>query len=279
MVDLLTWLVSNWLAGEDRVSGVRAAAEANRRGVGGIINYLGEHTGLSDVELIVEEYLALLALMAKKKVDSSVSVKPTQIGLDAGATVFQRNLEMIVEEAERLGIFVWVDMESYKYLDDTLDVYHRVIDRFGNVGVAIQAYLHRSEGDIRRLLSSGGRIRICKGAYRESAEVALRKSADIVENFSRLLRILFEEGDNFAIATHDKVLIGEALSLSRRYRRDFEVQMLKGVRDDLKNMLIQKGHRISEYIPYGENWLPYVLRRFRERKSSVLLILKSIIQR
>lgn len=279
MVDLLTWLVSNWLAGEDRVSGVRAAAEANRRGVGGIINYLGEHTGLSDVELIVEEYLALLTLMAKKKVDSSVSVKPTQIGLDAGATVFQRNLEMIVEEAERLGIFVWVDMESYKYLDDTLDVYHGVIDRFGNVGVAIQAYLHRSEGDIRRLLSSGGRIRICKGAYRESAEVALRKSADIVKNFSRLLRILFEEGDNFAVATHDEMLIGEALSLSSRYRRDFEFQMLKGVKDNLKNMLIQKGYRISEYIPYGENWLPYVLRRFRERKSSILLILKSIIQR
>ena len=279
MVGLLTRLVSNWLAGEDRVSGVKAAAEANRRGVEGIINYLGEHTGLSDVELVVEEYLALLALMAKKKVDSSVSVKPTQIGLDAGATVFQRNLERIVEEAERLGIFVWVDMESYKYLDDTLEVYHRVIDRFGNVGVAIQAYLHRSEGDIRRLLSSGGRIRLCKGAYRESAEVALRKSADIVENFSRLLRILFEEGDNFAVATHDEVLIGEALSLSSRYRRDFEFQMLKGVKDDLKNMLIQKGHRISEYIPYGENWLPYVLRRFRERKSSILLILKSIIQR
>ena len=254
-----------------------AARNANERKIHAILNRLGEHT--PDRELIqqyVEEYLKLLETIQGENLQATISVKPSQIGLAAEIPLYQDNLLKIIAKAEEEGRFVWIDMENSPYTESTVEIYRELLGTHKDLGLCLQANMKRTENDLRDLLPRGGKIRLVKGAYPENGEVAFKRRSELNANYLRLMHILFEQHGFFAIGTHDEKMITEAKKLSRDHKADFEFQLLKGIRDDLKSSLLANGFRVSEYIPYGPEWYNYSKRRMRERKRNILLLIRSI---
>jgi len=234
-------------------------------------------TSREETDAAAEEYIKILNEIRSRNIQSCISIKPTQLGLAIDKTLYKSHLERIVRNAESLGNFVWIDMESSGYTADTVGFYLDLRRNFDNVGIAIQAYSRRSEEDVGRVVDSGGAVRLCKGAYNESPEVVYKKRKQIDENYSKLMRILFERSRGFAIATHDEKLIEEACRLSNVHHADFEFEMLMGIRDKKKLELVDRGYRVSEYIPFGRSWWAYSVRRIREHKSNIFLLARSLI--
>lgn len=272
-------IARQWIAGNTMDEALQYARDANRKGMDAIINRLGEHmTSREQIEKTVQEYLALIAGMASHKISGGISVKPTQVGLAKGAEGCAQNLERIIGTALSSQSFVWIDMESSEYTDDTIRIYLGLFEKYERVGLALQANLKRTENDMRKLLDRGGKIRLVKGAYREGRRNALTTRGEVDTNYKKLVSVLFSDGNEFAIATHDSAMIDLAVSLSKKFERKFEFQMLKGIRDEIKPVLRDKGFSVSEYIPYGTNWLPYSIRRLKERKRNILLLGSSFLQ-
>jgi proline dehydrogenase len=209
-------------------------------------------------------------------INSSLSIKLTQLGLDIGKDLCSSNVEKIVCSAVSRNIFVWIDMENSPYTEDTIDIYLEMIKKYNNVGIAIQSNLKRSQEDVKRIAAEGGVIRLVKGAYREKSDIAYTSRREVTINFSKLMGYLFYKSNSFAIATHDERLINEALEANKAHKKRLEFQMLMGVREELKNQLVKKGQNVVDYIPYGKAWFPYTTRRVMERKRNILLILRSI---
>jgi proline dehydrogenase len=199
------------------------------------------------------------------------------VGLSISEKQCIENLDTIIEIALQSQSFVWIDMESSEYTDNTIKIYQNLFEKYERLGVAIQANLKRSQNDLELLLKKGSKIRLVKGAYHESVKNAYKTKHEVDKNYEKLMNTLFEQGNEFAIATHDSKLIEKAIDLSKKYERKFEFQMLKGIRDELKPILTKKGFLVSEYIPYGTNWLPYSIRRLRERKRNILLLGSSFL--
>src|SRR5574337_822413 len=265
-------IAKQWIAGNTMEEALRYAKDANKKGMNAIINKLGEHmTSKDQIENTVSEYLKLVSNIHKSRVSGGISVKPTQVGLAKSVNECTENLEKIIGEAVASQSFVWIDMESSEYTDDTIKIYLGLFEKYERVGIAIQANLKRTERDLKVLLEHGAKIRLVKGAYRESKRNSFKTRQEVDRNYKKLTSILFSEGNEFAIATHDSTMIEIAGNLSRKYGGKFEFQMLKGIRDDLKPLLIKDGFAISEYIPYGTNWLPYSIRRLKERKRNILV--------
>ena len=214
--------------------------------------------------------------MQEEKIDGTISVKPSQLGLAANPSLYSRNLLRIIERAETYEEFVWIDMENSPYTEATLKIYTEILPSHRHLGVCLQANMKRTESDLKDLIPRGGIIRLVKGAYPESAELAYKKRSDVDANYVRLMTLLFEGGGQFAIGTHDGKLIDKARDLAKEEKRDFEFQLLKGIRDDIKPTLVEEGYRVSEYVPYGPEWYNYSKRRMRERKRNILLLLRSI---
>ncbi len=256
---------------------MHAARNANERRIHAILNRLGEHT--PDRKLIqqyVEEYLKLLETIQSENLQATISVKPSQIGLAAEISLYRENLLKIIAKAEAEGRFVWIDMENSPYTESTVESYRNLIGKHKDLGLCLQANMKRTESDMRDLLPRGGKIRLVKGAYPENGEVAFKRRSELNANYLRLMHMLFEHGGFFAIGTHDEKMMSEAKNLSRDHKTDFEFQLLKGIRDDLKSSLLADGFRVSEYIPYGPEWYNYSKRRMRERKRNILLLIRSI---
>lgn len=276
---LLVRLAGQWVAGERREDALRVARAVNARGVGAIINHLGEHyRDRAAVDATLREYRALLEGMRNAGVRGSVSVKPTQFGILFDREYALERLAELLEAARADGRMLWLDMEAASTKEDTLWVYERLLDRRAEVGVCLQANLHRTREDLRRLLRRGGRIRLTKGAYRETPEVAYARRADIDREFLARLEELFQAGGIFAVASHDERMIAKTVELAAKHPVPFEFQMLQGVRASLATELASKGHRVSEYIPYGPNWLPYFSRRLRERPRNVVTMVRSFVE-
>jgi proline dehydrogenase len=277
--NLLFHLAKHWIAGETYHDAINRAKYSNALNISSIINLLGENT--TDQRIVnstTAEYLQILMdIHAQMDLRACISVKPTQLGLNINKTLFKEQLTRIVQTAKSLENFVWLDMEASGHKDFTIEAYLEILHSFDNVGVAIQAYLKRSIEDLNRLLDSGATIRLVKGAYNEPPELVYKRKAQINENYHRLMKVLFERGNRFAIATHDEKLIEEAIGLSRTHSTNFEFEMLMGIRDKKKMELVSHGHRVSEYIPYGKDWWQYSMRRIREHKSNVLLLARSLI--
>lgn len=275
---VLLRVAGRWIAGTDLESAMVDAKKANEKGLGAIVNYLGEEiTDPSVAEAHLAQYLRLQETMKSEGVRGFVSVKLTQFGLGMDEGGARNRLEKAVVNSERLGQQLWMDMEGSKFTDKTLQMYLEVLDSHKQVGVALQSYLRRSESDLKGLLDRGGRVRLVKGAYREPPEVAFPSRREVTANYSSLMKILFERGDHFAIATHDGEMVDEAKRLAGSSHADFEFEMLKGIRDDLKKELVSSGYKVSEYLPYGEEWYPYSKRRLSEHPSNVLLLLRSLV--
>lgn len=278
MEKILFGVAKQWIAGNTIDDALTAAQNSYKNGMNVIINKLGEyHTSKNQIESTISEYHTTMASFRKWKVRGAISVKPTQIGLMKSKKECLSNFEILIRAAAKSQTFVWLDMESSDHTDETIQIYENLLARYERLGIAIQANLMRSEGDLTDLLSMGGKIRLVKGAYRENSNVSFRSKQKVDQNYLRLMRILFENANEFGIATHDSTMIDRATELSKKHEKKFEFQMLRGIRDELKPILIKKGFSLSEYIPYGTNWLPYSIRRLKERKRNILLLGSSFI--
>jgi len=274
-----------WIAGYSNIDAIADARKSNQNGMSAILNYLGEgNTDKFQIDRSVSEYFTLLDLLKSNNIRGSISVKPSQIGLGVGYDVCLENFRKISEKAKQTGHFMWIDIENSNYVQDTLSLYLEVLRKNRDTGVAIQSYLRRSQSDLLHLMENSANIRIVKGAYSEEKDRAYQSNNEITQNFSRIMKLIFKEPSYngiVAIATHDSKLIDGALALSDKKSKiiqNLQFQLLKGVRDELKQQLVRKGHVVSEYIPYGEKWLQYSLRRIRERKRNILLLARSLIQ-
>jgi proline dehydrogenase len=217
-------------------------------------------------------------------IKSNASLKLTQMGLDVDEDLCFENLNRICSTAQTLGNFVRIDMESTAYTDRTLDLFRRLWHKSGyrNVGVVLQAYLYRTEEDVREMNHLGARVRLCKGAYNEPADVAFPRKADVDRNYAKLAALLLREGNYPGIATHDARLI----EFVKRYAAShgiapdkFEFQMLYGVRRELQVDLVQQGYNMRVYVPYGHEWYPYFMRRLAERPANVVFVVGNLMRR
>lgn len=277
---LLFQIAKHWIAGETYEEAMKRAERSNATNVLAILNLLGEDvTAQAQVAAATAEYIEVLKTLTTRKIRGCISVKPTQLGLSIDRKLYGESMNTILSTAKSLGTFVWVDMEGSPYTTDTVESYLEFLRKFDNVGVAIQAYLKRSKEDVDRVLDAKGVIRLVKGAYKESPTIAFKRKAQTTENFSSLMKEMFERGSRFAIATHDEKLIEEAATLGKARAVDFEFEMLMGIRDAKKLELAQRGFQVSEYIPYGKGWWGYSVRRIREHKSNILLLARSLISR
>jgi len=271
-------LAKNWIAGKSVSEALGCSELANAKGFSVILNYLGEEVETqNEVEKTLKEYKHLLDLLQPNKIVGCISAKLTQLGLKIDEDYCRKNLVDIIGHANRLGRFVWIDMESSRFTDDTINIYKTVFSTNKNIGICIQSYLRRSEHDIEELLRIDGKIRLVKGAYNEPATIAYKTRKDIDKNYVRLMERLFKTSVSvFSVATHDDKLINEAIRMSEKYSKNFEFAFLKGVRDTLKLQLVKEAYRVTEYIPYGQNWMPYSIRRMREKPSNFLLLARSL---
>ncbi|GIU71403.1 MAG: proline dehydrogenase [Candidatus Nitrosocaldaceae archaeon] len=273
---LLTKIAKHWIAGNSLEDAIESVKSANKLGIHAIINYLGEHIiDKSIIDHTVEEYIEILDKIDEEKLDCSISLKPTQLGLDITYDEYYKNINKILEYANKK--FVWIDMESYSYLDSSIESYLQLLKSYDNIGIAVQAYLRDITVYVAELLDANASIRLVKGAYREDANIVFKSKGMVDRNYIKIMQLLFKYGNYFAIATHDQKIIDEALKLSKIYKTRFEFQMLKGIRDDLKKILVSKGYSVGEYIPYGSKILEYSLRRIKEHPTNILLLVRSLI--
>jgi len=279
MEKFLLKFAKQWIAGDDIEDALISAKEAYKNGRHAIINKLGEYHKTKDpIEKTIIEYDKIISSFRKWKVRGAISVKPTQIGMSINNTTCLNSFKKLIDSASNSHVFVWIDMESSEHTDDTIQLYYDLFSRYERLGIAIQANLKRSIDDVNDLIRYGAKIRIVKGAYRENSKIAYKTRDEVDQNFLKIMKLLFKDANEFGIATHDSKLIDDAISLSKKYPKKFEFQLLKGVRDELKSELVKQGFIVSDYIPYGTNWLPYSIRRLRERKRNIFLLGSSFIQ-
>jgi len=245
-------------------------------------NHLGEHVRSADVAaMAARDYLAAIEAVAAAGMECKVSVKLSQIGLELDRDLCLTHLRTILTSAAAHGGFVRIDMEGSAMLDATLGVFEAMWDEgHRNVGVVLQAYLRRTETDLRRVIARGGSVRLCKGAYKEPSTIAYRDKADVDAAFLRLMRVLLAEGTRPAIATHDPRMHDAAREVTRELGLDagrFEFQMLYGVRRDLQARLRDDGYRVRIYVPFGPEWYPYFMRRLAERPENVRFVMTSLL--
>jgi proline dehydrogenase len=270
-------VAKHWISGADQDAAIKDAKRANSRGMGVVVNFLGEETtDMSEADRSVQEYMSVQKRMASEGVDGFASVKLTQFGLLVDEAEAAKRATALLDSAGKLGQNLWVDMERSSVVDATLRVYSQLVSRSKRVGVALQSYLKRSEADLNSILDMGGTVRLVKGAYKEGADVSYPHD-EVNEHFRKMMATLFERGDNFAIGTHDNSLIKEAKRMAEKSGAKFRFEMLKGIREDLKPELIASGYKVSEYLPYGDRWYAYSMRRIKEHPSNVWLLLRSIV--
>ena len=257
---------------------IRVAKEANERGIEAVVNHLGEHyREKAPVEATTREYLQLLASMRSERIRGEVSIKPTQFGVFIEKEYALSQMLPVLDASKADGRVLWLDMESAATTDDTIWLCERLLERYGRVGICLQANLKRTTSDLERLIRNRARIRLVKGAYKEAAEGAYRSRAEIDRAYAEHLGTLFTQARDFAVASHDGRMIERALALAKEHPTPFEFAMLQGVRDPLKAELVSQGHRVAEYIPYGPHWLPYFTRRLRERPRNVMTMARSFV--
>jgi len=278
--------VSKFMPGERLEDAMEAAAAQQQQGIGTIFTKLGENlTRIEEAEEVTKHYLDVLDKVKAAGLRAQVSVKPTQLGLDLDKELCYRNLQRLVDRAAERDNFVWIDMESSPYVDPTLDLFRRTRARSPLIGIALQAYLYRTEKDIESLIPLGAAIRIVKGAYLEPPSVAYPKKPDVDENFYKLCcRLVADDaqkaGGLLHIATHDPVLVDRLASFIDQHKvpaRAYEYAMLYGIQRPLQQRLVRAGRPLRVLIAYGEYWFPWYMRRLAERPANVWFVVKNVL--
>ena len=278
---------SRFVAGTQIDDVLRATRTVNQSGCSVSIDNLGENvTNADEARASAQLYHQLLDDIAAQKLNANISLKLTHMGLDVNEKLARDLVAGLVAKAATMNprSFVRVDMEGSPYTQRTLDFVrelHSVPANQGCVGTVIQSYMRRSESDVETLLAEGIRIRLCKGAYKESPEIAFQAKSDVDANYVKLMKVLMKGKIYHGLATHDEKIINQAkaFATSERISRDaFEFQMLHGIRRDLQQSLVRDGWRMRVYIPFGTEWYPYFMRRLAERPANVFFIAKNLLR-
>ncbi len=295
--DFVHWLVvtfplsrrvsRRFVAGETLEEAMLVVQRLNAQGMYATLDALGESvTREAEARAARDEYLRALDAIRTHAVQSHVSVKLTQMGLDLSPDLAFGNIRQIVAKAKHVGTFARIDMEDSTKTQTTLSIYKHLREEFDNVGVVIQSYLYRSEEDMKALYGMGARVRLCKGAYKESATVAFPQKKDVDANYLKLARVFLTPnrngtGAHLALATHDAKIINWAKKQIKAHdvdRKHYEFQMLYGIRSDLQRQLVAEGHPMRVYVPYGTHWYPYFMRRLAERPANVIFLVSNLFK-
>lgn len=276
-----------FVAGETLDEAIAVVRRLNAQGLQVTFDQLGENvTKESEARQAKDGYLRALDAIKSNQVSSHVSVKLSQMGLDLSRDLCLDNMRQIVAKAKEVGTFVRIDMEDSGHTQATLNIYKTLREEFENVGVVIQAYLYRSEEDIKALRAMGANIRLCKGAYKEPPDIAFPEKKDVDTNIRKLCELFIgpngkDTGTYLALATHDESLINWAKAYLAQHaipRSHYEVQMLYGIRPDLQRRLAAEGYTMRVYVPYGTHWYPYFMRRLAERPANVIFMVSNLFK-
>lgn len=274
-------VVARFVAGDQLEDAIEVIRGLNASGIGGILDLLGE--GVSspdDAQAAADEYLASIKRIEETGIDTTVSVKLTQLGLafDKGACI--DHLRRLAAEARAVGSYVEIDMEQSDYVFDTIDVYRVLHADFPDIRLAMQSYLRRTPVDLETMSALKPKVRLIKGAYAEPEDIAFQKKAEIDGQYVFLTDWLFENGADPAIASHDERLINHAREVAERTgagKTGFEIQMLYGIRRELQERLAAEGYRVRTYVPFGSAWYPYLMRRMAERPANVRFFMRALV--
>lgn len=268
-----------FVAGDSPDNAVRTVQELNRNGMAAMLNYLGEFVRTEqEAEEATVNWIKTLDLIHDNKLDCNLSVKITSLGLDIEKEQCLKNLRRILDYAKERDIFVRIEMEDYTHCQPTLDIFYELAKEYDNIGTVIQAYLYRTENDLEELNKYNANLRIVKGAYQESAEVAFQKKEDVDKNYDKIVKTHLLNGNYAGIATHDDVAIEEFIRFAKENdipKTQFEFQFLYGIRSELQKELAKRGYKVRVYVPYGTDWFGYFMRRLAERPENVKFVMKN----
>ncbi|MBN2355363.1 proline dehydrogenase family protein [candidate division KSB1 bacterium] len=269
-----------YVAGPDLEDGIRTVKDLNARGICATMDVLGESVNdLKECDESIQEYFNVLDRIHYEKLDCNISVKLTQLGLIIDKEQCYKNIYRIVEKADKLNIFVRIDMEDASVTSDTIDIFLRLHKKFSKTGIVLQAYLRRCLDDLKMLAKQKINMRICKGIYIEARTVAFKDPDIINNNFALLMDAAFKAGSYIGIATHDEKVVWYGLELIHRYKlktNQYEFQMLLGVDEELRDILVDEGHRLRVYVPFGKQWYAYCTRRLRENPKIAFYVMKAM---
>ncbi len=269
-----------YIAGEKLEDAVRVTKELNAKGIATTIDVLGEAvTSKRESEEAKKECLAVLDAINQNKLDANLSLKPTQVGLMMDSKFCYDQVSEILERAKSYNNFVRIDMENSPTTTLTFELHNKLKEKYSNVGVVVQAYLKRTYDDVKRQNDLGTHYRLCKGIYVEPEEIAFKERQQIRDNYLKLLETMLKNGNYVGIATHDNYLVDGAYELIKRLnipKNKFEFQMLYGVKEDLRDKINADGYKVRIYVPFGEHWYKYSIRRLQENPQVAWYITKSI---
>jgi proline dehydrogenase len=274
---------NRYIAGDKLSDAVKVVRDLNLRGILTTLDVLGESTTTNDEAIAARDaILELFPTIKKEKLDSNVSIKLTQLGLTLDKKFCLENVRSIISKAAEYQNFVRIDMEDSHVTDDTLWVYREIRKEFKNSGIVLQAYLHRAEKDAEQLINEGlGHFRLCKGIYIEPASIAFKGHDEVNKNYVKVMRKMAEKKAYIGIATHDDFLVDSAYKMiedMKLKKTEYEFQMLLGVREDLRSKIVRDGHRMRVYVPFGEHWYRYCIRRFKENPQVAGQVLKALFR-
>jgi proline dehydrogenase len=272
------------VAGETIAEAISSVRELNQKGLVCTLDHLGEFVfSVEEANESADYCIKTLEAIHSSGVDCNLSLKMTQLGLDISRDLCVSNMRRILDAAKRNGnIFVRIDMEDYAHNEVTLEILNELLQDYDNVGTVIQAYLYKSAADIEALKEKKVNLRLVKGAYKESPEVAFPNKADVDENYKKIIKQHLLNGNYAAIATHDDNIINYVKQLEKEYnipRTQFEFQMLYGIRPQSQIDLAREGYKMRVYVPYGNDWYGYFMRRLAERPANVTFVIKGLFSK
>ena len=275
------FFAKRYIAGDKLEDAIRVISELNNEGFMCTINILGEN--IKKIESAVnylQRYKEILNELTEKKLDSNISIKMTQMGMGLDDKVCLKQMDEIIQLSKKENNFVRIDMEESIYTSKTLEIHSKLAKKHNNVGIVIQAYLRRSESDVSELIKIEAGVRLCKGIYVEPREIAFKDRENIRQNYTRLLKMLLKGGRYVGIATHDERLVYEAYNIINEMglgKEEYEFQMIYGVNKEMGKKILADGHRLRIYVPYGEEWHAYSIRRLKENPDIAGHIIKNIL--
>lgn len=274
---------SRFVAGETIAQAVEVIKQLNKKGLAVTVDYLGEFVdNEKEANEMANHCIEAIEAIGREKLNSQLSLKMTSMGLDISDELVMRNMRRILDTAKQHGVFVTIDMEDYSRCQKTLDIFKQLKKEYDNVGTVLQAYLYRTVSDIEDLKDYHPNLRLVKGAYKESPEVAFPNKKDVDENFKKIIKMHLLNGNYTAVATHDDAIIEYTKQLVKEYNipnSQFEFQMLYGIRPERQEQLAREGYTMRVYVPYGTDWYGYFMRRLAERPANVAFVLKGIFRK
>jgi proline dehydrogenase len=275
----LTIFARRFVAGERPQDAVRVGERLHAKGIKATFDKLGEDVLDREAAGRAAEASKELLRLIPAGIERNISIKMSSMGQEISRDLCLENVSGILDVAKEVGGFVRLDMEGSKLTQDTLEIFHELRKRHDNVGIVLQAALHRTRDDVREAVRRGDQVRLCKGAYKEPPEIALQDMGKIREAFKACAHELLDGGRHPAVATHDEELIADTIAFTKAKgiaASRFEFQMLYGLRKGRWESLVREGYNVRIYVPYGTHWIPYFYRRLRERKENVLFVLRNL---